>query len=1042
MGIEFARSHVLSRSAGHSAVKAAAYRSGEKLHDERTGRTADYSHRSSDVLSAQILLPEGADEKFLDRETLWSAVEDREDQHNRRASAQLAKDHIIALPRELNDVQRQALAESFAVSEFVSKGLVVDMAIHAHSDGNPHAHLLTTTRVLDGAEFGKKLREANGNFYGGTKIRDAEQLRHRWADHQNAFFKEHGIDAFVTNHNGEYQAEKHLGAAHEMHKKGQGTELFDTVEATRSARVQAIMDRPEIIIHRVADKKAVFTKHDLYRELHKVVSDADSFKHIKAKIDAHESIVRMESAHGQPFLTTLDTLKTEQSIRDAGGQLSAKDKHFSIKDSLVNATLARYSFLSDEQVNAVKHLTGSERLGLVMGLAGAGKSTMLDVVRQVNEASGHRVHGIALAGKAADELEKSSGISSRTISSFLYGLKSGNVEINKGDVIVVDEFGMVSNAQADAILSHAVKAGAKVIGVGDTEQLQSIQTGAALRDLSQRHGFASIETIRRQSERWQRDATFALAKGASADAINAYREHGNLHVSDTGSAVNDLVSAYLSDERMGSKAVLAHRTADVKALNEHIREGLKRQGLLKNAAPFQSHSGRDEQRIVFDLEKGDEVVFNASDAALGLREHDRGTFVGHDNGEMVFVHDDGRELSFQPERYSDIDIADKKDTAITIDLAEGDRVLFTRNDNELEVKNGQLGTLISFERDQLSVQMDSGKVVRFSQQDYSDISHGYATTVHKSQGMTVDHSYVLGTQTMDKHLAYVALSRHRESTAIYTDNEPAFVLAASRENRQETALDFAERHDLTLVSAHRGDVLDRILSGQVVSDEIKIDRVSSISGKEATHAQKVFDAELSRRIIELTATAQNEQLAPLQRKLEELDGALRQHRDNAPQPGLFKTNGFKERVADWEHQRQVKEAERGYVSRQIERIRSGSVAEHHQEMIAREARKLATQSLPKESELIANHEADKQLVRLTDELSDINKQLDQARERGESKVIPRLLNTQSRLLSTLHHKKSVNSRLSDKQKVAVAGAKRTVDKELKLIRGRDRGLGL
>ena len=94
MGIEFARSHVLSRSAGHSAVKAAAYRSGEKLHDERTGRTADYSHRSSDVLSAQILLPEGADEKFLDRETLWSAVEDREDQHNRRASAQLAKDHI------------------------------------------------------------------------------------------------------------------------------------------------------------------------------------------------------------------------------------------------------------------------------------------------------------------------------------------------------------------------------------------------------------------------------------------------------------------------------------------------------------------------------------------------------------------------------------------------------------------------------------------------------------------------------------------------------------------------------------------------------------------------------------------------------------------------------------------------------------------------------------------------------------------------------------------------------------------------------------
>jgi hypothetical protein len=288
----------------------------------------------------------------------------------------------------------------------------------------------------------------------------------------------------------------------------------------------------------------------------------------------------------------------------------------------------------------------------------------------------------------------------------------------------------------------------------------------------------------------------------------------------------------------------------------------------------------------------------------------------------------------------------------------------------------------------------------------------------------------------------VALSRHRESTAIYTDNESAFVLAASRENRQESALDFAERHDLTLVSDHQGDVLDRILSGQVVSEEIKIDRVSSISTKEAADAKKVFDAELKRRIAELTAKSRAEQLAPVQSKLDELNMTLRRLMDNEPQPGLFKTKGFKDRVVDWEHQRQVKEAERQNVFRQIESIRSGSAADFHQEKIAHDAKKLTTQSLPKESELIANYKADKKLVKLTGELSDINKQLVQARERGDNKVIPRLLNKQSSLLSTLHHKKRVNSRLSDKQKGVIIDAKRTVDKELKLIRGRDRGLGL
>jgi len=1039
MGLEFARSYVLSRSAGHSAVKAAAYRSGEKLHDERVGRTADYSHRAGDVGHSEILLPSGASSEFDDRETLWGAVEEREDQHNRRASARLAVDHVIALPVELSREQHTALAKKFAEQEFVSRGLVVDLAIHYHSDGNPHAHLMTTTRKLEGGKFTSKDRDVDGKFYGGKKIADEVQLRHKWSDFQNTFFKENGIDAFITNNNGEYKAEKHLGAAHEMKKKGMDTELNDTVQETRTARFQAILDRPEIIINRVSDKKAVFTKHDLYRELNKVVHDVDAFNAVKAKLDQHPSLVKMQKKSGKQYLTTLDILNTEQTIRSSAERLSKEDNRFDISDSLIAKTLEDYSFLSTEQVDAVKHLTGKERLGIVMGLAGAGKSTMLEVVRRVNEDTGRKVHGVALAGKAADELEKSSGISSRTISSFIYGLRSGNVELNKGDVVVIDEFGMVSNSQALEILSKAEKAGAKVIGVGDTEQLQSIQAGAALRDLSEQYGFASIETIRRQQDQWQKDATFALAKGRVEEAIDAYRKNGNIHTSHAQNAVASLVSDYLADNHKGSKAVLAHRVSDVKSINEQIREGLKERGLLKNAKAFLSHSGRDEQRIAFDLEKGDEVLFNSRDAALGLEEGDRGLFVGIEDGNLTFVHDDGRELKFQPERYSDIDITDKEQTAIKIDLADGDRILFTQNDKELGVKNGQLGTLTSFKGDKLTVKMDSGDELNFNGRDYSDISHGYATTIHKSQGVTVDRSYVLGNESLDKHLTYVAGSRHRQSCDIYTDNESKFIAAASRENRQETALDFAERNELTLVSDQHSDTLDNILAGREEGQMVATNSESGgISSQDYQRASSLLAAERAKIVEQLTDNSMST-VGALQKEAEQLEAEIKRQKLKEPKAGLFKTAAFKENHADWKNQSQVLIAQRNNLSQQIKSQQSGRAFEERQEAFKQEAVKLVAGKLPRETELVDNFKADQLVSELTTKLNEIDKQITTARNADDKKDLPHLLKRKTGVLNTLQNRESIAKRLSENQKSMFGTALKNTKEELSL--SRTRGLG-
>ena len=136
---------------------------------------------------------------------------------------------------------------------------------------------------------------------------------------------------------------------------------------------------------------------------------------------------------------------------------------------------------------------------------------MLGVAREAWEAAGYEVRGVALSGIAAENLESGSGIASRTIASMEHGWQQGRDGLTTRDVLVIDEAGMVGTRQLERVLSHAAEAGAKVVLVGDPQQLQAIEAGAAFRSIHERHGGAEIGEVRRQREDWQRDATRDLA---------------------------------------------------------------------------------------------------------------------------------------------------------------------------------------------------------------------------------------------------------------------------------------------------------------------------------------------------------------------------------------------------------------------------------------------------------------------------------------------------------------------------------------------------
>jgi hypothetical protein len=397
------------------------------------------------------------------------------------------------------------------------------------------------------------------------------------------------------------------------------------------------------------------------------------------------------------------------------------------RDRALASAESRGLYLSGEQRDAFHHATDGKDLGVVIGYAGTGKSAMLGVAREAWEGAGFQVRGAALSGIAAEGLEASSGIASRTIASLEHQWSQGRELLTARDVLVIDEAGMIGSRQMERVLSHAQDAGAKVVLVGDPEQLQAIEAGAAFRSVAERHGGVEITEIRRQQIDWQRVATRQLATGRTGDALRDYADHGMLHTAETREAARGELIDRWDRERIASpdqsRIILTHTNDEVRELNEAARDRLREAGQL----------GED---ITIKAERGDRQ------------------------------------------------------------FATGDRLMFLRNDRDLGVKNGSLGEIERINPQSLTVKLDDGRNVQFDTKNYSHVDHGYAATIHKSQGVTVDRAHVLATPGLDRHATYVALSRHREGVQVHYGRDDFasgsdLARTLSRERGKDMASDYS-----------------------------------------------------------------------------------------------------------------------------------------------------------------------------------------------------------------------------------------------------------
>jgi Ti-type conjugative transfer relaxase TraA len=732
---------VISRASGRSAVAASAYRAAERLHDERLDRDHDFTNKDG-VVHSEILLPKDAPLKFAEREKLWNAVEAAE----KRKDAQLSREVEFAIPREMNKSQGIALGRDFVEAEFVEKGMIADLNVHwdIGKDGlaKPHAHVMLTMREVGKDGFGAKVREWN-------KVELVEQWRERWAEHVNQRLAELDIDARVDHRSLEAQGIKlepqdKIGpAASRMGERGLETERIEEHRAVAQRNGERIIANPSVALDAITHSQATFTNRDLAIFVHRHSDGKEQFDAALSAVRASPDFIALgKDGHGDDRFTSRQMIETEQRLQRASELMAERERHRVGEDKHTSA-LARAGerglLLSGEQRAAFEHVTDGRGLSVVVGYAGTGKSAMLGVAREAWENAGYNVRGAALSGIAAEGLEHGSGIASRTIASLEHQWGKDREQLTSRDVLVIDEAGMVGTRQMERVLSHAADAGAKVVLVGDPQQLQAIEAGAAFRAIHERHGGVEISEVRRQHDGWQQDATRHLATGRTGQAIHDYGERGMVHSAVTREAAREELIEHWDSDRQASpgetRIILTHTNDEVRELNE---------------------AARGRMRVAGGL--GDDVSIKA------------------ERGERQF--------------------------------ASGDRIMFLRNERELGVKNGTLGMVEQVTPQRMAVRTDDGRAVTFDTKDYAHVDHGYAATIHKAQGMTVDRTHVLATPGMDSHGAYVALSRHRDSVALHYGrddfaDQSKLVRTLSRERGKDMANDyspaqqFAERRGIT-----------------------------------------------------------------------------------------------------------------------------------------------------------------------------------------------------------------------------------------------------
>ncbi len=460
------------------------------------------------------------------------------------------------------------------------------------------------------------------------------------------------------------------------------------------------------------------------------------------------------------------------------------------------ATEDRHPELNASQRQAVDEIFLSrEKVVGLDGIAGAGKTTTLAVIREGAEAEGYRVDGFAPTSRAAQKLGEA-GMETSTLQKHL--ARGQQPDTGEKRLYVLDESSLASTRQVHEFLNR-LHPDDRVLLVGDRRQHEAVEAGrpfAQLQDAGMKT--VKLEEIVRQKDPELKQVVEQLARGEVREAVQNLDRQGRVHeIQGHDERIAAIARDYAKSPE--NTLVISPDNRSRTEINERIHAELQRSGLvsseehhIRTLVPRQDLTGAD-RTWAERYEVGDMLRYSRSskETGIGKGEYAQVKSIDGPNNRLTVELHDGTERTYDPRGQQGVSVFREEMRSFSV----GDRIQFTAPANELKVANRELGTIESIgEEGRLRLKMDGGRTVDPDPGKHPHLDHGYAMTSHSSQGQTADRVLIhvdteLGAKDLlNSRMAYVSVSRGRYEAQIYTNNASTLGQALSRDVSHSPAI--------------------------------------------------------------------------------------------------------------------------------------------------------------------------------------------------------------------------------------------------------------
>ena len=561
------------------------------------------------------------------------------------------------------------------------------------------------------------------------------------------------------------------------------------------------------------EREAVTDERDIMRDaLRRGMGDL-TYPQVRDHFEQRQATGEFQRVPGQKH----DTGR-QFTTRDAIAEELATIKHMQQGQSTVEPIMRQEDaaahartreFLNPAQQRVIEDvLSSQDRIHGLQGLAGSGKTTTLEAIREGAERNGYAVEGFAPTSRAAGQL-RDAGIQADTLQGFL---ARGGVERSAGDpnarhLYMLDESSLASTRQMQSFLEK-IGPQDRVLLVGDTRQHQGVDAGKPFEQMQEAGMRTShLDQIVRQKDPELLRAVEHLSRNETATGIQLLQQQGRIaEIPDDRQRIEAIARDYVA--RPENTLVVSPDNTSRRDINDAIRAELQGSGVLsKENHPMNVLSQRSEltsadRNWAALYQPANVLYYTRGSKELGIERGTYATVVSTDPkaNQLTVEREDGQQVTYDPKRLHGIAAYRE----IARDFAEGDRLQFTVSKPDMEIRNRDLGTVERIDGTNMTVRMDGDKArtLTFDTSEMRHFDHGYAVTSHSSQGLTTDRVLVnmdtkAHPELINTRFAYVSVSRASEDARIYTNDATTLAERLSSDISKASAVEVARPNSET-----------------------------------------------------------------------------------------------------------------------------------------------------------------------------------------------------------------------------------------------------